>query len=112
MDGQHLAGPYRLGISDHRNLTVRDWVPQAHSTLQQVTGWDMRQSDFTEDRPTMVLRYLWDEARWQAIEQELGQHLIRVYESGGAGDPPGCHDGVRVSRSRRREPLAVGAEPG
>ncbi len=65
---------------DHRKLTVRDWVRQAHSTLEQVTGLDIRETDFTDDRLTIVLRHLADAARWQAIEQELGQHLVRVYE--------------------------------
>jgi transposase len=64
---------------DHRKLTVRDWVRQAHSTLEQVTGLDIRETDFTDDRLTIVLRHLSDAARWQAIEQELGQHLVRVY---------------------------------
>src|SRR5256714_12562381 len=65
---------------DHRKLTVRDWVRQAHSTLEQVTGLDIRETDFTDDRLTIVLRHLSGAARWQAIEQELGEHLVRVYE--------------------------------
>src|SRR6266852_7349836 len=65
---------------DHRKLTVRDWVRQAHRTLEQVTGLDIRETDFTDDRLTIVLRHLSDAARWQAIEQELGQHLVRVYD--------------------------------
>jgi len=65
---------------DHRKLTVRDWVRQAHSTLEQVTGLEIRETDFTDDRLTIVLRHLADEQRWQAIEQELGEHLVRVYE--------------------------------
>src|SRR2546421_2487402 len=65
---------------DHRKLTVRDWVRQAHRTLEQVTGLEIRETDFTDDRLTIVLRYLSDPTRWQAIEQELGQHLVRVYE--------------------------------
>ncbi len=65
---------------DHRKLTVRDWVRQAHSTLEQVTGLDIRETDFTDDRLTIVLRHLSDESRWQEMEQELGEHLIRVYD--------------------------------
>ncbi len=65
---------------DHRKLTVRDWVRQAHSTLEQVTGLDIRETDFTDDRLTIVLRHLSDGVRWQGIEQELGEHLMRVYE--------------------------------
>src|SRR2546425_2034385 len=64
---------------DHRKVTVRDWVRQAHSTLEQITGLDIRETDFTDDRLTIVLRHLSDEGCWQAIEQELGQHLVRVY---------------------------------
>jgi len=65
---------------DHRKLTVRDWVRQAHSTLEQITGLDIRETDFTDDRLTIVLRHLSEAVRWQAIEQELGQHLVRVYD--------------------------------
>ncbi len=65
---------------DHRKLTVRDWVRQAHRTLEEVTGLDIRETDFTDDRLTIVLRHLSDVARWQAIEQGLGEHLVRVYE--------------------------------
>jgi transposase len=69
-----------LSQGDHRKLTVRDWVRQAHSTLEQVTGLDIRETDCTDDRLTMVLRHLSDAARWQATPQELGQHLVRVYD--------------------------------
>jgi transposase len=69
-----------ISRGDHRKLTVRDWVRQAHSTLEQVTGLDIRETDFTDDRLTIVLKYLSDETRWHEIEQELGQHLIRVYD--------------------------------
>src|SRR2546428_4847949 len=69
-----------LSQGDHRKLTVREWVRQAHSTLEQVTGLEIRETDFTDDRLTIVLRHLSDAARWQAIEQELGQHLVRVYD--------------------------------
>lgn len=63
---------------DHRKLPLRDWVRQAHHTLEQVTGLKIRETDFSDDRLTIVLRYLSDATRWQAIEQELGQHLRRV----------------------------------
>src|SRR6266571_1041995 len=69
-----------ISQGDHRKVTVRDWVRQAHSTLEQVTGLDIRETDFTDDRLTIVLRHLSHEAHWHAIEQELGQHLVRVYD--------------------------------
>jgi transposase len=68
-----------ISQGDHRKLTVRDWVRQAHSTLEQITGRDIRETDFTDDRLTIVLRHLSDVSRWQSIEQALGRHLVRVY---------------------------------
>src|SRR3989442_5468250 len=68
-----------LSQGDHRKVTVREWVRQAHSTLEQVTGLDIGETDFTDDRLTIVLRHLSDAVRWQATPQELGEHLVRVY---------------------------------
>src|SRR3970040_2656630 len=47
-----------LSQGDHRKLTVRDWVRQAHNTLERVTGLSIRDTDFTDDRLTIVLREL------------------------------------------------------
>jgi len=69
-----------LSQGDHRKLTVRDWVRQAHTTLEHVTGLSIRETDFTDDRLTIVLRLLSNAASWPAIEQELGQTIIRVYD--------------------------------
>lgn len=65
---------------DHRKLTVRDWVRQAHETLERVAGMDIRETDFTDDRLTLLLRYLSKPQVWHAIELELGQSIIRVYD--------------------------------
>jgi transposase len=65
---------------DHRKLTVRDWVRQAHTTLEATTGLDIRETDFTDDRLTIVLRMLSKPKYWHAIEHDLGQHLVRVYD--------------------------------
>jgi transposase len=65
---------------DHRKLTVRDWVRQAHTTLEATTGLSMRDTDFTDDRLTIVLRELSKPEYWHAIERELGQNTVRVYD--------------------------------
>lgn len=65
---------------DHRKLTVRDWVAQAREALERVTGKSIRDTDFTDDRLTIVLRELSHPAYWHAIERELGQATIRVYD--------------------------------
>jgi len=64
---------------DHRKLTVRDWVAQAHDTLERASGHTIRDTDFTDDRLTIVLRELSKPAYWHAIECDLGQTTIRVY---------------------------------
>lgn len=69
-----------LSQSDHRKLTVRDWVRQAHETLERVTGLDIRETDFTDDRLTLLLRRLSKPEAWHAIELELGQNIVRVYD--------------------------------
>ena len=65
---------------DHRKLTVRDWVRQAHATLERVTGLEIRETDFTDDRLTLLLRHLSKRETWHAIELELGQSIVRVYD--------------------------------
>ena len=69
-----------LSQGDHRKLTVRDWVRQAHSTLEHVTGHAIRETDFTDDRLTIVLRRLSTATAWHAIEHELARTIIRVYD--------------------------------
>jgi transposase len=40
---------------DHRKLTVRDGVRQAHDLLERVTGQSIRDTDFTDDRLTIAV---------------------------------------------------------
>ena len=65
---------------DHRKLTVRDWVRQAHTTLEATTGLSIRDTDFTDDRLTIVLRELSKSEYWHAIEWDLGQNTVRAYD--------------------------------
>jgi transposase len=69
-----------MSQGDHRKLTVRDWVRQAHTTLEETTGLRIRDTDFTDDRLTIVLRELSKPKYWHAIEQDLGQNTVRVYD--------------------------------
>jgi len=69
-----------LSQGDHRKLTVRDWVRQAHNTLEAMTDLSIRDTDFTDDRLTIVLRMLSKPEYWHAIERDLGQSTVRVYD--------------------------------
>jgi len=69
-----------ISQGDHRKLTVRDWVRQAHTTLEETTGLEIRDVDFTDDRLAIVLRELSKPEYWRAIERELSQNTVRVYD--------------------------------
>lgn len=69
-----------ISEGDHRKLTVRDWVAQAHTTLEETLDLEIRDTDFTDARLTSVLRELSKSEYWQAIEWELSQNTIRVYD--------------------------------
>jgi len=69
-----------LTQSDHRKQPVRAWVRQAKETIERITGQQVRELDFTDDRLTLLLRRLSKPATWEAIERELGRNILRVYE--------------------------------
>jgi transposase len=69
-----------LTKSNHRKQPVQAWVKQAHATIEKITGQTVRELDFTDDRLTLLLRRLSKPEIWQAIEKELSQNIIRVYD--------------------------------
>lgn len=69
-----------LTESNHRKQPVQAWVKQAHETIAKISGQTVNELDFTDDRLTLLLRRLSKPVTWQAIERELGQSILRVYE--------------------------------
>jgi transposase len=69
-----------LSESNHRKQPVQTWVKQAHATIEKISGQTVRDLDFSDDRLTLLLRRLSKSDIWQAIEKELGQKIIRVYD--------------------------------
>jgi transposase len=69
-----------LSESDHRLSYVELWVATHLETLRRLLNLDLTVQDFSDDRLGDILRYLSDDASWAAIEQELGQRTIRVYQ--------------------------------
>jgi transposase len=69
-----------LTESNHRKQPVRTWVKQAQETLENITQQQVRELDFTDDRLALLVRRLSKPATWQAVEKELGQSIIRVYQ--------------------------------
>jgi transposase len=69
-----------LTESNHRKLPVQAWVRQAHDTIERITGMQVNELDFTDDRLTALLRRLSQPAIWQALETDLGRNILRVYD--------------------------------
>jgi hypothetical protein len=69
-----------LSEADHRLSFVETWVASRLRSLQALLPGGVAVNDFTDDRLGDVLRYLSDDMAWAQIEQQLGQHLVRVYE--------------------------------
>lgn len=68
-----------LTESNHRKQPVQAWVKQAQETIQRITGQQVRELDFTDDRLTLLLRRLSKPGTWFAVEKELGRSILRVY---------------------------------
>jgi hypothetical protein len=70
-----------LSESGHRLSYVEPWVATHLATLKRLLHPDLTAQDFSDDRLRDILRYLSDDVRWAAIEEELGQRTIRVYQA-------------------------------
>lgn len=71
---------HMLTEGDHRKQPVQGWVRQASETIQRISGQEVGELDFTDDRLMLLLRRLSKPATWEAIETELGRNVLRVYE--------------------------------
>lgn len=71
---------HRRSQSDHRKQPVQAWVRQAKKTIAIITGQTVNEFDFTDDKLTVLWRRLSKPAAWEAVQKELGQNIIRVYE--------------------------------
>lgn len=65
---------------DHRLSHVQPWVANRLETLKMATGQDVEALDFTDDRLEIVLRHLSNNSKWEAFENHLNQHTVRVYD--------------------------------
>jgi transposase len=71
---------YILSRADHRMSEVEPWAEEQIETLSALLPEPVGVKDFTDDRLAEVLRWLSDDEMWEAIETQLGQRLVRVYD--------------------------------
>jgi transposase len=68
-----------LSEADHRMNHVQPWAARRIRTLSACTGQSVRALDFSDDRLSIVLRTLSDDAQWADFESRLNRNLLRVY---------------------------------
>ena len=68
-------------VSEHNHCmeNVRGWVKDHLITLKHLTGQEMKELDFTDDRLAICLRELSKPEHWLQIEALLGKGLLRTY---------------------------------
>ena len=71
---------YILTEGDHRKVCVVDYIKAMQDSLRLITGQPIEVLDFDDDRLTHLLRHLSQQDVWQAIEQELSEQCVQVYE--------------------------------
>ena len=71
---------YILSESDHRMSEVEQWAAGLQETLSALAMKPIRDKDFTDDRLADLLRVFGHDETWEAIEERLGQRLVRVYD--------------------------------
>jgi len=71
---------YILSEGDHRKVALREYVRGMENALEQVTGKQIDELDFTDDRLAIVLRHFSNRKWWIKIENDLSANSIEVYE--------------------------------
>jgi len=71
---------YILSQADHRLSYVESWAEEQLPVLQKLIPEQVNVRDFTDDRLGDVLTYLSNDESWSAIEAEVGQQSMQVYE--------------------------------
>jgi transposase len=69
-----------LSEQNHCMEPVEDWAEKHLVTLCRLTGQKVTKLDFSDDRLALCLKELHKPEVWNAIERELGQILLRVYQ--------------------------------
>ncbi|HID16056.1 MAG TPA: hypothetical protein EYP16_04560 [Candidatus Atribacteria bacterium] len=71
---------YILSEGDHRKVALREYVSGMKNALEQVTGKEIDELDFTDDRLAILLKHFSNRKWWIKIENDLSENSIEVYE--------------------------------
>ena len=70
---------YILTECNHFLSPVHDWVTKHQHALTQALGCPIRDTDFTDERLADLLDAVGRDEVGEALEEQLGQHLLRAY---------------------------------
>src|SRR5712692_356401 len=71
---------YILTEGDHRKVSVETYLKGMHHTLSHLTAQVIEPLDFSDDRLSHLLQHLSKPAYWHAIERDLNERSIEIYD--------------------------------
>lgn len=71
---------YILSEGDHRKSSMEEYISRMQDTLENLTGQKVCEADFATARLAVLLKYLSKKSYRTAIEQDLSERSIEVYE--------------------------------
>src|SRR6059036_4376539 len=71
---------YILTEGDHRKVSVETYLKGMHHTLSHLTAQVIEPLDFSDDRLSHLLKHLSKPAYWHAIERDLNERSIEMYD--------------------------------
>jgi transposase len=74
-----IGRAYILTEGDHRKVSVETYLKGMHHTLSRLTAQIIEPLDFSDDRLRHLLTHLSQPAYWHAIERDLNERSIAVY---------------------------------
>lgn len=67
-----------LSHGDHRKVAVEPWVKTRLMLLEKLLGKPLSEKDFTDDRLSILLKYLSQTSSWNDVETMLWQRSLKV----------------------------------
>jgi transposase len=71
---------YIVTEGDHRKVSVETYLKGMHHTLSYLTAQVIEPLDFSDDRLSHLLKHLSKPAYWHAIERDLNERSIEIYD--------------------------------
>lgn len=65
-----------MSQSDHRKVSIEPWVKSRILTLKRLLNVSFSEKDFTDDRLSILLKYLSDSSVWNAVESMIWQKSL------------------------------------